>query len=112
MKIGKNKFTNKMKLLFLASSALIVNTSVATLLTSCRNDSNSYIDADDIKYDISKATFKRMMNDLSDQYIGNLDEKKYNGVITDDEYNTEKRDFSVQLSSINTTLCSSTNNMD
>ncbi len=112
MKIGKNKFTNKMKLLFLASSALIVNTSVATLLTSCRNDSNSYIDADDIKYDISKATFKRMMNDLSDQYIGNLDEKKHNGVITDDEYNTVKRDFSVQLSSINTTLCSSTNNMD
>ncbi len=102
--------TKKIKLFLLTSSALIVNTAIASALTSCsfKNAIND-IGGCDKKYGISMATYNRMESDFKDLYETQQNIDKNKGLITEQEYQANLLDFKSKLNTFHATLFSKDN---
>ena len=100
----------KIKVFLLASSALIVNTTIASTLTSCsfKNVIND-IGGCDKRYGISMATYNRMESDLNDLYETQQSINKDKGFISEQEYQANLLSFKSKLNSFHATLFSKDN---
>ena len=95
----------KIKIFLLASSALIVNTTIASTLTSCssKNVIND-IGGCDKRYGITMATYNRMESDFNDLYETQQSINKDKGFISEQEYEVNLLNFKSQLNSFHATL--------
>ena len=97
--------TKKIKLFLLTSSALIANTAIASVLTSCsfKNAINDFGGCDK-RYGISMATYNRMESDFKDLYETQQSTYKDKGFISEQEYQANLLNFKSQLNSFHATL--------
>ena len=106
----KHKSSKKAKIFLSVASAIITNTTITTLLTSCSlsnkiNDVGGF----DKEYGINNATYMRMEEDLEVLYRSQLDQRKASGEISDDTYDSNLCAFQNDLNSIHTSLYSGEN---
>ena len=106
----KHKLSKKTKIFLSVASAIITNTAVTTLLTSCSlsnkiNDLGGF----DKEYGINNATYTRMEEDFEILYRSQLDQKKESGEINDDIYDSNLCTFKNKLNSVHTSLYSGKN---
>ena len=106
----KHKSSKKAKIFLSVASAIITNTTITTLLTSCSlsnkiNDVGGF----DKEYGINNATYMRMEEDLEVLYRSQLDQRKASGEISDDTYDSNLCAFQNNLNSIHTSLYSGEN---
>ena len=97
--------TKKIKLFLLTSSALIVNTAIASALASCsfKNAIND-IGGCDKKYGISMVTYNRMESDFKDLYETQQSINKDKGFISEQEYQANLLNLNSKLNSFHATL--------
>ena len=97
--------TKKIKLFLLTSSALIANTAIASVLTSCsfKNAINDFGGCDK-RYGISMATYNRMESDFKDLYETQQSTYKDKGFISEQEYQANLLNFNSKLNSFHATL--------
>ena len=106
----KHKLSKKTKIFLSVASAIITNTAVTTLLTSCSlsnkiNDLGGF----DKEYGINNATYTRMEQDFEVLYRSQLDQRKDSGEINDNTYDSNLYAFQNKLNSIHTSLYSGKN---
>jgi len=106
----RNKLSKKTKIFLSVASAIITNTAITTLLTSCSlsnkiNDTGGF----DKEYGINNATYTRMEEDFEMLYKSQLDQRKESGDIDDDAYDSNLYAFQNNLNSIHTSLYSGEN---
>ncbi len=100
----------KLKTLFWISSALIANASVASALTSCSfKDTINDIGNFDKLYGINMATYNRMESDFRDLYETQQNMSKYEGSISEEEYQSNLLSFKSKLNSFHANLFSENN---
>ena len=95
----------KIKIFLLTSSALITNTIIANALTSC-SSRNIIVDTGgfDKLYGISMATYNRMESDFRDLYETQQNMSKYEGSISEEEYQSNLLNFESKLNSFHANL--------
>jgi len=106
----KHKLSKKTKIFLSVASAIITNTAVTTLLTSC-SLSNKIDDLGgfDKEYGINNATYTRMEQDFEVLYRSQLDQRKDSGEINDDIYDSNLYAFQKKLNSLHASLYSGEN---
>ena len=106
----KHKLSKKTKIFLSVASAIITNTAVTTLLTSC-SLSNKIDDLGgfDKEYGINNATYTRMEQDFEVLYRSQLDQRKESGEINDEAYDSNLYAFQTKLNSLHTSLYSGKN---
>ena len=108
----KIKLSKKSKTFLSVATAIIASTAVTTLLTSCSSAKQSdIIDTGgyDKEYGINDVTYARMEEDFKTLYKSQLDQKRDEGEIEEDEYNLNLSTFQNKLNSIHTSLYSDEN---
>ena len=108
----KIKLSKKSKTFLSVATAIIASTAVTTLLTSCSSAKESdIIDTGgyDKEYGINDVTYARMEEDFKTLYKSQLDQKRDEGEIEEDEYNLNLSTFQNKLNSIHTSLYSDEN---
>ena len=106
------KLSKKTKTFLSVATAIIASTAVTTLLRSCSSAKESdIIDTGgyDKEYGINDVTYKRMEEDFKTLYKSQLDQKRDEGEIEEDEYNLNLSTFQNKLNSIHTSLYSDEN---
>ena len=99
----KIKLSKKSKTFLSVATAIIASTAVTTLLTSCSSAKESdIIDTGgyDKEYGINDVTYARMEEDFKTLYKSQLDQKRDEGEIEEDEYNLNLSTFQNKLNSI------------
>ena len=106
----EHKLSKKAKIFLSVASAIITNTAVTTLLSSC-SLSNKIDDLGgfDKEYGINNATYTRMEEDFEVLYRSQLDQRKESGEINDDAYDSNLYAFQKKLNSLHTSLYSGEN---
>jgi len=106
----EHKLSKKAKIFLSVASAIIANTAVTTLLSSC-SLSNKIDDLGgfDKEYGINNATYTRMEEDFEILYKSQLDQRKESGEINDDIYDSNLYAFQNKLNSLHTSLYSGEN---
>ena len=101
--------TKKLKTLLWTSSAIVLNTAIASSLTSCSlfkkdviNDYGGY----DSKYGINEAIYKRAEDDLRLLYESELKKQNIAGLISDKECASRLSNFRSNLNSFHNSLAS------
>ncbi len=106
----KHKLSKKTKIFLSVASAIIANTAVTTLLTSCSlSNKIDDIGGFDKEYGINNATYMRMEEDFEVLYKSQLDQRKDSGDIDDDAYDSNLYAFQNNLNSLHTSLYSGKN---
>ncbi len=106
----QTKSSKKTKIFLSVASAIITNTAVTTLLTSCSlSNKINDIGGFDKEYGINDATYTRMEEDFEVLYKSQLDQRKESGEINDDTYDSNLYAFQNKLSSLHTSLYSGEN---
>ncbi len=105
-----NNLSKKAKIFLSVASAIITNTAVTTLLTSCSlSNKIDDIGGFDKEYGINNATYTRMEEDFEILYKSQLEQRKESGEINDDTYDSNLCAFQNNLNSIHTSLYSGEN---
>ena len=106
------KLSKKLKTLLWTSSAIVLNTAIASSLTSCSlfnkdviNDIGGY----DKKYGITEATYNRAEDDLRLLYETRLDDENIRGLISDKECASKRSNFRSNLNTFHNSLSSHDN---
>ena len=106
----EHKLSKKAKIFLSVASAIITNTAITTLLTSCSlSNKISDIGGFDKEYGINESTYTRMEEDFEALYKLQLDQKRSSGEISDDTYDSNLCAFQNNLNSIHTSLYSGEN---
>jgi len=106
----KHKSSKKAKIFLSVASAIITNTAITTLLTSCSlSKKTNDIGGFDKEYGINNATYTRMEEDFEALYKSQLDQKKEAGDIDDDAYDSNLYAFQNKLNSLHASLYSGEN---
>ena len=106
----EHKLSKKAKIFLSVASAIITNTAVTTLLTSCSlSNKINDIGGFDKEYGINNATYTRMEKDFEVLYKSQLDQRKESGEINDDIYDSNLYAFQKKLNSLHTSLYSGEN---
>ncbi len=106
----EHKLSKKAKIFLSVASAIITNTAVTTLLTSCSlSNKIDDIGGFDKEYGINNATYTRMEEDFEVLYRSQLDQRKESGEINDDAYDSNLYAFQNKLNSLHTSLYSGKN---
>ncbi|MBP5256743.1 MAG: hypothetical protein J6Y96_00085, partial [Mycoplasma sp.] len=94
------KASKKLKILLWTSSALILNTAIASSLTSCslfKKDVIDDIGEYDKQYGITHATYDKMESDFKEIYETDLETKHKQGEINDDQHESSLSSFRSRL---------------
>jgi len=106
----QTKSSKKTKIFLSVASAIITNTAITTLLTSCSlSNKINDIGGFDKEYGINNATYTRMEEDFEVLYKSQLDQRKESGEINDDTYDSNLYAFQNKLNSLHTSLYSGEN---
>ena len=106
------KLSKKLKTLLWTSSALILNTAIASSLTSCslfKKDIIDDIGGYDKKYGITQATYDKMESDFKEIYETNLETKHKQGEINDDQHESNLSSFRSRLNNFHNNMNSKEN---
>ena len=103
------RLSKRLKTLLWTSSALVLNTVIASSLTSCslfKKDVINDIGGYDKQYGITRATYDKMESDFKEIYETDLETKHKQGEINDDEHESNLSSFRSRLNSFHNTLYS------
>ncbi|MBP5257019.1 MAG: hypothetical protein J6Y96_01550 [Mycoplasma sp.] len=101
------RLSKKLKTLLWTSSALVLNTVIASSLTSCslfKKDVINDIGGYDKQYGITRATYDKMESDFKEIYETDLETKHKQGEINDDEHESNLLSFRSRLNNLHNTL--------
>ena len=101
------KLSKKLKTLLWTSSAIVLNTAIASSLTSCSLFNKDVVDdigGYDKQYGITQATYDKMENDFKEIYETDLETKHEQGDIDDEQHESSLSSFRSSLNSFHNTL--------
>ena len=101
------KLSKKLKTLLWTSSVIVLNTAIASSLTSCSLFNKDVVDdigGYDKQYGITQATYDKMENDFKEIYETDLETKHEQGDIDDEQHESSLSSFRSSLNSFHNTL--------
>ena len=103
------RLSKRLKTLLWTSSALVLNTVIASSLTSCslfKKDVINDIGGYDKQYGITRATYDKMESDFKEIYETDLETKHKQGEINDDQHESNLSSFRSRLNNFHDALYS------